>query len=353
MILLVMEVGLEFRAHRRGFDSLLFGPATVRFAADPSEDAEPSSEVGPTESFPFRSPVVPPSKPEGTVRIWFGSASHGEDTAVPVRQVFPNLMGNLLEETGRRVEVLNASRAGLVFSDNAGELREGGSDWQPDYAVLYGASMDLGNLSKMFLGAGGRPVLNTRGGGSGNREAEGDGGSPDLVSGPFRRLDRFYEETTVYAHLKSRITTLITLERLLADSLPTVAGELFGEAVGGFVDAAEAVGAVPVLTTFATSHGWLGPQPLPRGVEMFLVRYNPYLKPTGWQKAVHTLNDVVRQVARERNVVLLELQPDLTNRTQLFRDPVHFTPAGHAEAAALLANRFAEAFGWIEAGGGS
>jgi hypothetical protein len=332
LFLLVLEVGLEARAHRRGFGSILFGQGQVRLG-DTNLELPPQA-LGPQEGFPFRSRVVAREKDPGIVRIWLGSASHGEDVAVPVPQLFPNRMGDLL---GDSVQVLNASRAGLTLGGNARELRETGEDWAPDYAILYGLSMDLGNLSRTFL-AETPPSPDPGEGGDVEVEPQGS------VSGPFTYLDRLYEETTVYAQLKSNLTTLVTRQRVLADSLPQGAFEPFKAVVERFVDAAEEVGAIPVLTTFATSHGWNGPEPLPLAAEKFMVRYNPYLKPSGWVKAIHDLNEVFREVARERDVALIELEPGLTNHPALFRDPVHFTVDGHDEVARRLAAGLEEAF---------
>ena len=74
-----------------------------------------------------------------------------------------------------------------------------------------------------------------------------------------------------------------------------------------------------------------------------MVRYNPYLKPSGWIKSVHNLNAVIREVARDHNVLLLDLETPLAQQAELFRDPVHFTPAGHEEAARVLAHELGRA----------
>ncbi len=329
------------RAHHRGYQSLLFGEGRTRFESKSGTAETTPLEVGPTEEFPFRSRVVSRLKPDGVVRVWFASASHGEDTALPVPDVFPNRMGPFLaEKTGRCIEVLNASRAGLVIADNGKELDSLGPAWGPDYAILYGLSMDLGVLSRQFL---------TGGTASTESDSEQEPGKP--VAGFSRRLERLWEETTLYAQLKSNLTTLITRERLLADSIPAAAGDLLRADLNEFVDAALAVGATPVLTTFATSHGWNSSVPLPLTAEQFMVRYNPYLKPSGWVKAIHSLNGVIRDVATARGVMLIDLEGSLTNRPWLFRDPVHFSPQGHEETAEQLAQGLANAISEKNGGG--
>jgi len=338
LVLVVLEVGLEARAYRRGFGSVLFGEGQVRLGDSSASSDLPARALGPQDGFPFRSRVVPREMDPDVVRIWLGSASHAEDVAVPVLQLFPNRMGALL---GESVQVLNASRAGLTLGGNTRELRDLGPEWRPGFAVLYGLSMDLGTLSRRFLAEGGRSPDP----GEGEMlEAGPEAGQAESVSGPFRRLDQLYEQTTVYAQLKSNLTTLVTRQRVLADSLPDGAIQVFRSSVESFVEAARDVGAEPVLTTFATSHGWEEAGALPLAAEKFMVRYNPYLRPSGWLKAVHDLNEVFRAVAEDMDVALIELEPSLTGRSGLFRDPVHFTVGGHEEVALLLAQGMEGAF---------
>ena len=96
-VLCLWRWGWRFVLTDRGYASLLFGAGAVRFEVETTE--RPEIEVGPTPEFPFSSEVIPTPKPEGTIRIWLGSASHGEDIAVSVPDVFPNRMGTILEES--------------------------------------------------------------------------------------------------------------------------------------------------------------------------------------------------------------------------------------------------------------
>ena len=336
--LVSLEVALEYRAYRRGFASILFGPQRVRFTSVAPSFATDAARLGPTDEFPFRSPVLVGTPEDGTVRIWLGSASHAEDLAVPVQGLFPNRMGEILTEGGLPTEVLNASRAGLIIAGNTRDLRERGPDWTPDYALLYGMGGDITELSQWFLGGHG-PVSNP---GQSREDGEALG---DVVSGPFLRLNELHERTTLYAQLKANITSLITLERVLAQDLPSEAVAVFRDRIHDFLRAAEEVGAVPVLITFATSHSFAAIDELPRDARKYFGRYNPYLSPRGWLKAAREFNEVLRKIAQERGVLLLDLDSRLTDEAHFFRDPVHFTPAGHEEAAAFLAGEFLRAMG--------
>ncbi len=338
LFLLVLEGGLEYRAHRRGFGSILFGAAGVRFEGGTQAGEKIPTAFGPTEEFPFRSPIIPPGRSSETTRIWFASASHAEDIAVPVPGVFPNRMGDILEEQGIPVEILNASRAGLSIVGNRRELLEHGEFWAPDYVVFYGLSMDLGDLSSLFLGSNGGEEDEEEAEDGAEEGATQEDGS---VSGPFLRLNKLYERTTVYAQLKSNVTSLVTRERILADTLPTVAKDRFKERVVEFLDTSEELGSTPVLITFTTSHSLAGSTPAPRSVDMFILRFNPYLTPRGWLQSIDELNQVIKDVADERDVLLFDLATEMVDRPGRFRDPVHFTPEGHRIVAEFLAGEFA------------
>src|SRR5687767_7527070 len=69
LALLVLEVAVEVRAYRRGWDTLLFGHG----GPPASDDAR---GLGPTDGFRFRSRVVPALRTPGSRRVWVASASY-------------------------------------------------------------------------------------------------------------------------------------------------------------------------------------------------------------------------------------------------------------------------------------
>jgi lysophospholipase L1-like esterase len=73
-------------------------------------------------------------------------------------------------------------------------------------------------------------------------------------------------------------------------------------------------------------------------VVLFVHRWNKHLSARGWLDAIDRLNGVIRAVAQERNVHLVDLEPALTGRQEFFRDPVHFSPAGHRAMAEGIAS---------------
>jgi hypothetical protein len=151
--------------------------------------------------------VLEASKPAGALRIWVAAASHGEDIYLPPDVVFPNVMGRKLQLQGVSAQVLNASRAGsAIESDLAFLKREFG--WRPDAVVLYQLSLDIGLLSRRFLG----PAK--------GKFAEGGAEEqpPAALASEPSWAGRLYRKTTTYELLNAVVTTRICDPRAMTSA---------------------------------------------------------------------------------------------------------------------------------------
>ena len=306
--LLAGELALEARASRRGWDTLFLG--------GPEEPSE-QGEYGPTAAFPFRSPVVSPDEAAGALRVWTASSSYGADEQLEPEQVFPNLIASSLGAEGE-VVTLNASVDGHTIAHNLVDLLEHGPTWKPDYVVLYQMSNDI-NIISRGLGAEGAVV------------------PPGAGGGWSATVQRLAEETTVYKNLKSQVTARLTGSRVLDDGLSDADCEEFERILVEFIDAVEALGARPILCTFATGYVEAGIEHLPAEYELNLLRFNVHLSAEGWVGAVARLNQVVERVALERGIPLVDACGALAGREELFRDLWHLRPEGHRILADLIA----------------
>jgi lysophospholipase L1-like esterase len=70
-----------------------------------------------------------------------------------------------------------------------------------------------------------------------------------------------------------------------------------------------------------------------------MLRYNRYLSPQGWTRTIARLNALVRRLADEEGVVLVDCERAMTGNARYFRDYVHFTPAGHKKMAELVGEK--------------
>lgn len=328
-ILLVVEFGLEIRANRRGYDTILFGSAT----RTSSSQSATSAAFGPTTQFPFRSPVVARARTPGVDRIWLASASYGEDSYVEPHLIFPNLAAEMLGARGYPTEILNASRAGNTIGSNIVFMNEQAAMWSPRAAILYQMSLDINILAERLLGAPGDKGTDSV------HDAEG---ATTIVAGPQtvgrpNVLVRYYESSTIYKTLKELMGGRATQQRVLAHTLGPRAAHMFRQVLLDFVASAKALEIEPILCTFATSHDASNIAQIPVAYLNSVFRYNIYLSMTGWVHAIAELNDVVREVAASESLELIDVEIALGGHPEFFRDYVHFNQRGHAALAELLA----------------
>ncbi|MFT4538095.1 MAG: hypothetical protein ACI841_004791 [Planctomycetota bacterium] len=317
--LCVLEVGLEVRAARRGWGTLLFG------AENAGEGQQASGEFGPTDAFPFRSRIVAAERARDSARLWIASSSYAEDKRIPATQIFPNRLEQLLRDGGCAVQVLNASRNGYTTASNLSVLRESGAQWQPDVCVLYQMTNDVDWITNTLLTPGADPEANI---------------GPDSASASKARdigwIEEVSEETTIFSVLKSNLTSRLSAGRILVDELPPRAQQAFEAYVHAFIDESLKLGARPVLCTFATRHTRLTEDQVPESVALALRRVNLYLSMRGWIDSVQTFNDVVCRVAAERDVTLIDVASAIADKHKHFRDFSHFQETGHAIVAQTM-----------------
>ncbi len=321
LFLLIAEVGLEFRAYHRGFDTIAFGSYQ-------RQRAEPDA--------PIVSPTVQPArlggqlgaKKAGEIRYWIASSSHAEDSYLSRELIFPTRLEKLLRESGHNAMVVNASHAGMTIQANQTDLEARGRRIHPDIVILYQMSTQIAELSKMLLSP--RRSESTK--------AEDSGAAPLPPVQP-NVIVRVFENTSIYALLKGNLSNRLAGQRVLADTLGEQGDAAFERQVLAFVQTARRIGAEPILCTFATSHTRPQFPYIPGTVSGFLFRYNMYLSVIGWLDTVDRFNDVIRRIAAREHLRLVELDTVLSGREEYFRDFVHFTPEGHARVAQTIFSR--------------
>jgi hypothetical protein len=136
--------------------------------------------------------------------------------------------------------------------------------------------------------------------------------------------------------MKGQVAARIGASRVLADDLGLQGEQVFTSMLQDFVDATRAIGSVPVLTTFATSHTRKQLAVFPHDIALGLFKYSSFLSVEGWVTSVERLNAVVRQVASQEGIMLIDVEGAVAGRPEFFRDFVHFTPAGHEAVARTM-----------------
>lgn len=306
LILVALEVLAEVRAYRRGWDTLIFGQASAGAGDE-------HFGFGPTDAFPFRSRLAAVERTPGVLRVWIASASYALGGNLPAEEIFAVRLGDMLDVSGQPTQVLNAGRVGYAIPDSVAELERLGPHWRPDVAVLYHLTTDVDELSRLLLSRRGLAAA---------------AGAEGLDWGT-----RFVERSTLRPLLKEHVSSRVTLLRPLADSLEPGGEAAFTARVRSFVALCRRLGVRPVLCTCAVSHDRENPEQLPRHV----FRFNLRVSRRGWHDTIERWNEVLRRVAREEGVPLVDVAAELLGRGEFFVDFVHFTARGHAEVARLLA----------------
>ena len=319
--LVIGELGLEVRANHRGWDTMIFGlPASEQRVP---QQKQGDSEYGPTASFPFRSRVIPLERKLENHRYWVASSSHAEDIYLPPSMTFPNVLERFLKEERVNAVVLNASRAGNDIPGNVDDLRQWGPQWRPDYVILYQLSATISSIAK-------RTLSGTRGQGSSAVNQMKKAG------GPVSWVNRLVEKTAIYANMKGQVSSRIGASRVLANDLGLQGDQEFISMLQDFIDTARAIGSVPVLTTFATSHTRKQMAVFPHDIALGLFKSSSFLSVEGWVTSVERLNAVVRRVAAQEGIMLIDVEGAVAGRPEFFRDFIHFTPAGHEAVARTM-----------------
>ncbi|GAB1723773.1 MAG: hypothetical protein GDA65_18275 [Nitrospira sp. CR1.1] len=315
--LVLIESALEIRAHFRGFDTIAFGTFQRQDISDTTASPSPQN--------PKATPASDaPDKKKGETRYWIASSSHAEDIYLSRELVFPSRLETLLKTTGQPVTVINASHAGMDIEANRTELATRGVLAQPDVVILYQMSTQITKLSKQLL-SGKHPSPP-------KEQVSNNPPSPPQAS----RIAQWYEATSVYALLKGNVSNKLTGQRVLADTLGDRADEEFERQVKEFVNTVRQVGAQPILCTFATSHTRKSLPNVPPEVPDLLFRYNVYLSLPGWFDTITRFNHILKRVANEEHVLVVDIDASVSGHPEYFRDFVHFTPDGHQKVAQTI-----------------
>lgn len=319
--LLVIETGLEVRAYYRGFDTFLFG--NFRRAESGTARTEKVSDL---LAVPLGSDAQVAESPVRSLRLWIASSSHAEDSYLSRETIFPTVLERRLRDDGIQAMVINASHAGMDIEDNIADLKFRGPVFNPRYVILYQMSITIGSLSKQLLSGTNRSV-------GGQGIVKKDASRKDKM---MRWAGWLVEQSAIYAQLKGHVTSRLATQRVLSDSLGSRGDMEFEKRIRGFVLTTKRIGAVPILCTFATSHVRRDLSKFPASVVTFVFKYNIYLSLEGWVTTVERFNAIIRGIAEEEKVPLIDLDHEISGHHEYFRDYVHFTPEGHAAVAGVI-----------------
>jgi hypothetical protein len=268
------------------------------------------------------------NKPQGTIRIIFYGGSAVFDKHTSLGHHWPRRVEYLLQKSGFPVEVINAGVPGHASFDSVGRLFAEGHLLEPDIVVLYNAWNDI----KYFRSE--EPLLRQF------RPYEPETDPRITYQGTLDRLLSEYSQ--LYLRLRDRYYTWklrIGPEGAKppgphASEIGQVGPRQFRLNVEMFVDLARNIGAYPVLMTQARL---VSRQNSPRQRRRIAYHYQ-LLTHEALCEAFEKTDQIIRQVAARKKVLLIDASKHMTGKDQFFVDHVHLTNMGSLQLAYITAS---------------
>jgi len=323
--LVVGELGLH------SLRAVLKGEAQV-VANQASAKTNDNQGVAEQEPFPFNSrPILKGQYKNLELRLWVSSASHAADHHGPDHQ-FANLLCSYLQPDS--CYALNASSPGILVEDNIEFLETNGSDWRPEYILLYQAYLDIHHSSRQS--------------GTVADQAPSEAPAANESTVAERVKEYFYvDEWLKRSILRNYSRNYLGSSFLLATPLLSELGGSekvqYRNRLVSFIESARRVGAKPILITFVSAQG-SSEASIPWTYQTWLMRYFEDFSPKTINRSILEYNEIVRNVAAQHGAEVIDLDAHwpAKDRKGQFDDFVHFSKSGHQQVAKIIADELKE-----------
>jgi lysophospholipase L1-like esterase len=229
----------------------------------------------------------------------------------------------LLNRSGAKVEVLNAAIPGMRVGSGALYLQELGERLHPDVVLIYPTPTHYIGVTHPQCGRAPRAPLGPDDGTFSSRlAAKAVDRVKALLPQPVMTLAR--RTAIALKHEKA-------MDRVGDDSLAAFRTDL--ECA---IHAVRAIGAQPVLMTHANRFGSVVQADTDYWLTGWRMQY-PELAEGGFVDLERRSNEIVKDEAETQHLPLVDAAAALDGRTALFADHAHFTDAGAAAMARLVA----------------
>ncbi len=269
-------------------------------------------------------------KKPGTIRIMIYGGSSVFDLVVSENEDWPHKIEQFFHQDGmKNVEVINAGIPGHSSFDVVGRLFTEGHNFKPDYVIMYAAWNDVKRFSSdQFLLRELTPYEPT------TNPLLYYENNVDQFLGDYSYLYSFLR----YEFLNFKFKVGLEGASKIKDKIYKLnqrALDQFKLDMELFVDCARNMEAQPILMTEGTL---LHQENL--GKENFRLRHARGMLPLDFAVlALKEANNIIRQVAHEKNVPLIDAQQLLVETdTMYYADHVHLTHQG-SEALALIVKK--------------
>ena len=273
----------------------------------------------------FRGPEITDPKPAGTIRIAFMggsttiSAEVGRDEAT-----WPHLVTARLRERwpDHRFDYINAGVSGYTAESSLKNLERRVKRLDPDLIVIYHATNDLSvNGYQAALAQG---VIEE------SNKGDMSLSWPSKYSLLWYLVEKNLKVMSLQNQAEEDTGKLDADARLLA--------EPFERDLIGLVEASREVADVVALVTFSIRMRADQDQATRLSGAQTSLYYMPYMTPDSLIDSFAAYNDVIREVGRALDVIVIEGEDTVPGDETHFMDSVHFSEAG----SQVMANRVAD-----------
>ena len=283
----------------------------------------------------LRGPEVQPAHGQVRVLVYGASESFGiyEETG----KEFPRALEAELNARGGGApfEVINAGIPGMRIGSGVALLRDLQARFRPRVVVMYPTPTHYIGVMRPYCGRPPRPAA------SQSLEMP----TPRIAEKIKEEVKRVLPRAAMTAVRRASIELQARGQQVI-ERAPEASLDALEFDVNCALDAAQAGGMVPVLVTHANRFGRSADGGKDDDRAMWLTQWRqqyPEMREGGFLDLEDRANAVVRKVAAQRNVALVDAAAALSGHADWFADHAHFTNAGAARMGALLAPAVLEA----------
>ena len=288
----------------------------------------------------FRGPDVPVPKPAGTFRIAALGGSTTFDTGVTGdEKTWPARVQAMLRAArpDRAIDVVNAGCPGHTLYESLLMLRERVAATEPDVVLVYGAINDINDM----MSPGFDPQYAHRqlpdADAAEAARASGRGGVAGLLRHSIIYL-KLRRKALRSRRDAAREAFQQSTDRI--EDVPEAGVETYERIVRELVAAARALGARPVLVCFVRP--FRADTPPAERLRDELAEWVPHLTWQGAERAIARCNDVMRRVAADEGLLLIDPNDAVGPDEALFDDWIHTNDRGSEAFARAVAEAILE-----------
>ena len=286
---------------------------------------KPSSVQGPIRinSLGFRGPEVPLQKPLKTIRLAFLGGSTTWCAEVSNNEmVWPHLVWEGLQQKfpGKNFDYVNGAFTGYSTKESLLTLQTRVAKTNPDIIFIYHATNDLAYDTRNLAESQG--IFSKK------------AAAPSWLANWSMAWNLI--EKNIQLHFRKN---QINNKSELLHFTPSQISKNFRRRLSDLIQHAKAISPLVVIATF--THQFRreqNPDEQLRAAEVSIF-YMPYMDLERLFQGFEEYNNVIREVANQENIILIEEENEIPGNTLYFNDSIHFKDAGSQKMAARILKR--------------